>query len=418
MLDRSSPPSFLKEFSFKLPAPDIIEINDHLDFVLLKNLEQNVFKLEVVFASGKWFEPKPGVSYFTAEMLDKGTKTKTSLEIAKTLEYYGAQIEISSGVDFLSASVYGLKKFLKETVNIFYEIITDPIFAEDELASLKKIYIQNLRVNKEKNSYVASQLIRKNIFGSTHPYGNSIEESDVLNLTSVDLVNYFTAHFFLQEIYFIGNLAPQEVLWLTNEFKAYKNLPNLNQNHQITKGVPSEHIQKEGSLQTSIRMGKQIVNRDHKDFPSVLLANHILGGFFGSRLMKNIREDKGMTYGIYSSINPFKKDALLTIATDVNNQNLDLAVMEIKSEIKILQNELMGTNELTLAKNHFLGSLVSEVSNPFLCLAKFKTQRLNSLPKNYYEVLFNSINACNAEQVQYSSQQYFATDELSLVSVG
>lgn len=419
MLNRSLPPSFQKDFSFKLPSPEVISITDEVDFVFLNNLDQNVFKLEVVFGAGKWYEPKSGVSHFTAEMLDKGTSRKTSKEIAETLDYYGAQIEITPGPDFISASIYGLKSYLRETFEVFYEIITTPSFNEDEFTLQRKIFIQSLKINNEKNSFVASQLIRKNIFGTNHPYGNSIQESDVTNLTITQLEDYFRNNFLLSEIYLVGNLNHSDINWLTEKFKKFKTKKLIqNYSYNLTAGASFERIQKPKSLQASIRMGKRVINRSHEDFPSVILASHILGGYFGSRLMKNIREEKGLTYGISSSINPFRNDCLLSISTDTNIENLDVTVNEIKLELSRLQNDVVQSSELATSKNHFLGSLVSEISNQFLALSKIKTQRLNSLPLGYYESLFSAVKKCGAKEVQSAAQKYFNPSDLMVVTVG
>src|SRR5215831_3403240 len=179
MLNRSIAPPFSKTFSFELPHTEIVKLPSAVDFVYLQGLQQEVFKLEVVFNAGKWQEPKPGLAHFTSIMLDKGTSSKLSKDIAEVLDYYGAQIEISSGYDFVSVSLYGLKKFVGEILPIFIEILSDPAFADEELDLQKKIFLQNLGINEKKTSFIASRLIRKNIFGSRHPYGNSVEETNV-----------------------------------------------------------------------------------------------------------------------------------------------------------------------------------------------------------------------------------------------
>src|SRR5882672_1923603 len=187
MLNRSIAPHFSKIFSIDLPSPEVVRLPGEVDLVLFSGLQQEAFKLEVIFKAGKWHEPKPGLAHFTAVMLDKGTSTKSSKEIAEILDYYGAQLEISSGYDFVSISLYGLKKFIKEIFPIFFDILSDPVFSEDEFELQKKIFLQNLEVNEKKNSFLASRLIRKNIFGSAHPYGNSVEKENVDAISKSDL---------------------------------------------------------------------------------------------------------------------------------------------------------------------------------------------------------------------------------------
>src|SRR6185369_13552294 len=128
MLNRSVAPVFSKTFSLDLPNPQIVKLPRAVDLVYLQGIQQEVFKLEVIFNAGKWQEPKPGLAHFTSIMLDKGVSGKSSREIAEVLDYYGAQVEISSGYDYVSISLYGLKKFVSEVLPIFIEILSDPAF--------------------------------------------------------------------------------------------------------------------------------------------------------------------------------------------------------------------------------------------------------------------------------------------------
>src|SRR5437879_6317950 len=155
MLNRTSPPPFSKTSSFELPQPEIIQLNEALNFFFLNGLQQEVFKLEFIFKAGKWWEPKIGLSHFTALLLEKGTTSKSSIEIANLLDYYGAQIEVSPGYDFTSVSLYGLRRYFNETFPVLWEILTQPSFDQTEFDLQKDIFIQNLKVNNEKNSFVA-----------------------------------------------------------------------------------------------------------------------------------------------------------------------------------------------------------------------------------------------------------------------
>ncbi len=418
MLNRLSAPAFSKTFSFELPQPEIIRLKDGPDFVFLSGLQQEVFKFEIIFKAGKWWEPKKGVSHFTAIMLDKGTSIKSSREIAGHFDYYGAQIEISPGYDFTSVSLYGLKKHFDKIFSLFWEILTGPSFPENEFDLQKDIFIQNLRVNNEKNSFVASKIIRRNIFGANHPYGSSIEESDVSSVTINDISNYFNLHFSPFEIYLMGNFDEARIQSITKRLSSFRRQNLEEPFFSLVKGPPIEKVIKSGSVQSSVRLGKQIINRNHPDYFSLLLLNHILGGYFGSRLMKNIREEKGLTYGIYSSLNPFKKDCMFSIGADVGNEKTDLALSEIKRELQKLADHLISDEELVTAKNHFLGSLQLEVANPFASMDKIKSLRLNQLGSDYYKSLFESINRSDSNSLLVIAEKYFSANDLIEVSVG
>jgi predicted Zn-dependent peptidase len=420
MLDRKSAPHFAEIKDFHLPSPEIVKLTNGIPLVLFEDVKQKVLKIELVFKAGKWFEPKHGVAHFTAQMLERGTSNKTSYQIAEAFDQFGCSIEINAGFDFTSLSLYTLSRNLSNVLSLFCEIVSTPSFPESEFTLMKDVFRQNLKINNKKNSYVAGKAIRQNIFGSEHPYGSSIEESDVDNLTTLDLSNFFKTHFALHEIYVTGSLHVSEKKKLFSELA---NLKVLNpSNGEIKLPVKqksfSQLIEMTDSVQSSLRLGKNTINRNHPDYPAFILLNHILGGYFGSRLMKNIREEKGLTYGIHSSINTLKNDALFLIGTDVNQENQELAKSEIKAEINKLQENYVTLSELEITKNHLLGSLQLEIANPFSIVEKIKTIRLNQLNPDFYSTLFNNILSSDAERIKHVSNSYLSVDTLFEVTVG
>jgi predicted Zn-dependent peptidase len=349
-------------------------------------------------------------------MLEKGTQRLNSSELAEIFDRMGAHIEISAGYDHTAVSVYALRKNWKEAAELFAEMILTPAFEEEELALMKSIFLQNLKINKEKTSFLVSQLIRKNIFGN-HPYGTSLDEKDVEDLQLQTLKEFHHTHFRPAAIFVTTHpsVTIEEIMarfTLLAPAAADKSaLPVIN------PGKKKEHIDKDG-VQTSLRLANRSLNRKDDSYPDLLLFNHILGGYFGSRLMKNIREEKGLTYGIYSSINPFVHDSFFVIGADVNKQNLNLAMDEIRKEIKRMRTEAVDPSELEIARNHFLGSLQSEVANPFSVTDKIKNIHLNKLSQNYYPHLFHRINSVTAKDLMSVGEQYVHEDSLFVATVG
>lgn len=420
MLDRKSAPQFAEIKDFHLPSQEILELTNRTPIVLFQDVQQQVLKIELVFKAGKWFEPKLGVAHFTAQMLEKGTANKTSYQIAQTFDKFGCSIEVSAGFDFTSISLYFLSKNINKVLPLFCEIVTSPSFPESEFQLMKDVFRQNLKINNKKNSYVAGKAVRQNIFGEQHPYGGSIEADDVDKIIREDLLSFFNNYFALYEVYVTGYLSPSIKQSLISELSGIKSTTPI----QITKAVPiitgafSQHIEISGSVQASLRLGKKTINRSHPDYAALVLLNHILGGYFGSRLMKNIREEKGLTYGIHSSLNTLKNDALFLIGTDVNRETQDIAFAEIKSEIKKLIEEPVERTELEITKNHLLGSLQLETANPFSILEKIKAIRLNQLNPNFYSTLFTDILTTDAATLKRVAQSHLQTESLFEVSAG
>jgi zinc protease len=419
MLDRKTPPAFSKEFSFDLPKPEISEVRSGLPLVWIKDIQQEVIKLELVFRAGKWHEPKKGVSYFTGHMLEKGTAKLDSEKIAEWLDQQGAQLEVSSGADFTSISLYSLLKNFEKVLPLFIQLLTEPSFPESELNLLSSIFLEKLKVNNEKNNFVASKILNKNIFGETHPYGKSSEESDIRSLGTSDLKNFYRDTFSPFEIYLTGNLSQQKLSSLKKELANLPNRANPFVDIQEIEQAPTkEIIQKEQSVQSSIKFGKKTIKKNHPDHAGLLLLNHILGGYFGSRLMKNIREEKGLTYGIYSSFHSFLHEGLFTIATDTNKENVELTAKEIVKEIQALMDSPIPKEELEIAKNHFLGNLQLEISNPFSVIEKIKHIRLHNLSEHYFQDLYKTINSTSSKELQRIATHWLDPATLHFASVG
>jgi predicted Zn-dependent peptidase len=188
------------------------------------------------------------------------------------------------------------------------------------------------------------------------------------------------------------------------------------------KAVSSEPvtqmIEKENTVQSSIRLGKKIINRSHPDYPAVLFLNHIFGGYFGSRLMRNIREEKGLTYGIYSSVVSFLNNGYLSIGADVNQENRQLTVDEIRKELVVLRSIPIDHAELETARNHFIGSFQSEITTPFAHADKIKNLILNSLPHQYYNSLLARVDQLTSQDLLETAQRYFNEESFSVVTVG
>jgi predicted Zn-dependent peptidase len=377
-----------------------------------------VIKIELIFKAGRWFEQPWGAAYFTANLLSKGTLKKSSFEIAQTFDRYGAHLEVNPGLDIVSLSLYSLTKHIKPSLELLLEILTMPAFPEKELEQMKSIYLQNLKVNNEKTSFQASKLIRKNLFGEHHPYGKELEETEVSALTRDHLISHYS-HYFKDLFIIVSGKVEETEQLITDTFSALPSLPVEDKaiGDTAQKNL-RQLVDKEGSIQSSIRIGKRFINRTHPDYFDTLLLNHILGGYFGSRLMKNIREDKGLSYGIYSSLHTLKKDSYLVIGADVNKDNLGLAFDEIRKELARLRTQLIEAEELETARNHFIGSLQSEITTPFAHAEKVKSMLLFNLPANYYQNMISRLDAINASDLARTAETYFNEESFFEVAVG
>ena len=418
MLDRSLPPPFVKPVSFHLPNVSRALLPNGVPLLHLNIINQDLVKIEVVFNAGKWFEEKPEAAHFTVQMLDKGTPSLTASQIAELFDQYGAHLELSSSFDFASVSLYVLSKYLPKVYPVFLELVTAPSFNELEFTLLKSQFIQALKIKNEKTSYLASKLIRKKIFGPDYPYGQPAEEGDIDKLQVADLALFFKKRMRPSHVFVLGKISDKDLKTIEETIGTIDTTTSPAPCFSISEGSSTKsYIKKKGSVQTSIRLGKQTLSRDHPDYPGLLILNYYLGGYFGSRLMKNLREEKGLTYGISATINSFKNNSVLLIGTDVNKENRALAISEIIREVSHLQVSI-NSGDMELAKRHFIGGLQVEMASPFSILEKVKNMELHRLPNTYYQDLIHKVDGIANHDLLELAGTYFKKGSLFEVSVG
>ncbi len=419
MLDRTIAPSVVEPKKFVLPAPSSVQLKNGSQFYFLNIGDQPVVKLEFIFRSGSWFESAPGIAYFTSKMLSEGTESFLSKDIAEKLDQYGAFVDISPGFDYINFSVHIPTLHFHKIESIIHEILFSPIFPEQELELMKKIQIQQLSVNEKKNNFVASRLFRSKLYQGS-PYGTVLTKKTISDINTDSLKNHFN-HWVKgkYDLFITGNFDHNfqeaivksfgEKLHLANQFKS--------KSFALVQHF-EEYDEREESFQSAIFMGKRCINRDHKDFIPLLLLNEVFGGYFGSRLMQNIREDKGLTYGIQSHLVTLKNDAYFVINSEVKKENKELAVAEIHIEIEKLKNELIDKNELAQVKSYMKGSIINTLTTPFAITEKWKNIYLNNLENTHYNDLFDKIDQTTSEELMQLANELLFNKPLSSVIVG
>lgn len=419
MLDRKTPPPFVQSTSFELIKPVRRTFANGIEMFFVSGGKQEVIKVEVVMRAGRWFENNVGAAQFAANLINKGTEKKTSFQIAETFDRYGAHLEVQPGLDFVTISIYSLTQYLEPVLDLLLELLTSATYPEKELDQHKSVAIQNLKVNLEKTSYVASQIFRKKIFGGDHPYGTEVDENAISQVTREALVSHSGRYFKDLSVFVSGKISSTAEKLLTGHFENFQTIPvTADHTRSVNSTLFREIVDKPGAVQSSIRMGRKGALRGDPDYPYIIFTGHILGGYFGSRLMKNIREEKGLTYGIYSSLHPMQHDSYVVIGADVNKENVDLTIDEIQKELTRLGSEPITTDELSTAKNHFIGSLQAEITTPFAHADKIKTIHLSHLPQDYYQKIIATIAAISPEDILKTGRKYFDPSTYSVVAVG
>ncbi|SKC13726.1 M16 family metallopeptidase [Dyadobacter psychrophilus] len=422
-IDRTIAPEFRVINSVHLPDPQTYNLDNGTSLHVINIGDQPVIRLECIFEAGNWYEKEIGASFFAIKMLSEGTLTKTSAEISEAFDRIGAFTEMTHTADRIGIVVYALSRFLPDILPLVSELIHDAVFPQKEFQDLKNINIQNLRVNKEKNAYLATTAFRAKLFGSNHPYGQSQEEENIMSLSIEAIKEHYGQ--FVKNGKFTVVLAGQVT---ENDIKVVnEHLGTVNTESQISpvKDVPQpvyanveELVERPDSVQSSIRMGRKLFNRHHPDYFKMLVTNEILGGYFGSRLMKNIREEKGLTYGISSHLVTLRKEGYYMIGTDVKKEFTQQTIDEIKKEIYRLQTELVGEEELQTVKNFMAGEFAGSLNTAFEVADRQKILLLDGLPTDFFKHYIEQIHATTSDDVLSMAVQYLQPEDMLTVIAG
>ncbi|TEW66136.1 insulinase family protein [Mucilaginibacter phyllosphaerae] len=423
MLDRKTPPQFNGVENINLIHPQSSKLDNGCNLFTFNSGGQELVRIEWIFANLRFDPKKPLLNVAVNTMLNDGTSTLTAAQIADKIDFYGAFLQVDYGYDNSQVTLYTLTKHLQSTLPVIKEILTDSIFPEKELETYIRNQQQKLQVSLQKNDVVARRTFNKAIFGPTI-YGSAAEPDDFKSLKREDL----QAHY--KEMYQAGNCtiiiagkAGQEVInavtetfsgtWGKETVAADTLQPALN-----PVADRFIYVEKAEALQSAIRIGMPFINRTHPDFPALQVLNTVLGGYFGSRLMANIREDKGYTYGIGSGLTSFKQAGSFFIASEVGADVCRAAVAEIEKEVNLLKTELIPDEELSLVRNFMLGSLLGSLENVLSHADKFKNLYFADLDYDYYERYTQTVKHITAEELQALANKYFNFDDFYKVIVG
>jgi predicted Zn-dependent peptidase len=370
-LNRTQPPA-LQELTFiELPAIQFVRLPNEIPAYIINTGQQDVLKLEFIFKAGRWNEPARGVAMAVSSLLKDGTSKHTALEIAELIEFYGATLNTQAHIDTASVTLFSLNKHLDKLLPLVKEILTEAIFPEKELSTYITNSKQKLLVNLEKVEFLGQKMFTKVLYGNDHPIGYTTAAEDFEGLKTETLKQFYSGYFRSNDCKIImagkiedSTLKKIEELFGGNDWKLASKIRDKVQEVK-PEGSRMFFEEKPEAVQSAIRIGKRFVNKKHPDYSKLKVLNMVYGGYFGSRLMSNLREDKGFCYGIYSSIASFVDDSYLCISTEVGAGVTSAAVKEIYSEIERLRTELIPEEELHTVKNYMMGTLLSDADGPF-----------------------------------------------------
>ncbi|MBK8845091.1 MAG: insulinase family protein [Bacteroidetes bacterium] len=415
MIDRKSAPAILPAKKINITNPDYIALDNGMPLYAMGNDHEEVVKIEVLFDAGSDKNSQQQVAEATCNLSDDGHVGLSASAVAEKFEYYGASIETLCEYHLSSMSLYAMAKHVHKLMPVFCDLLQTPEFATGELENYKVRNIQQLKVQSEKTEYMARMRMRNELFGD-HVYGAVPAISHFENLSREQLQNFHASYYATKPfIVIVSGCASEALIKQVNKtLGSIKCAPgstaNLfsNQKHDLTlKQVPQKiKITKQGALQSAVRIACAAVNKSHPDYFKLNLLINVLGGYFGSRLMSNIREDKGYTYGIGSSLVAYRDAAIITIATEVGTDVTAATLEEIYKEINKLCSEEIPAHELQVVKNYMSGSMLRLFDGTFARAERFRMLLTNSLTNEYYQNFIASLHQISSKQLIETANQY------------
>ncbi|MDT3402600.1 M16 family metallopeptidase [Mucilaginibacter terrae] len=422
MLDRTIAPQSQAVNNINLIEPGHTALANGCQVYWFNSGDQDLVRIEWIFGNLRYNAAKPLLNMAVNTMLTEGTSKLTGSQIADSIDYYGAFLQAEYGYDQSEVILYSLTRHLEHTLPVVLDILTDSQFPQHELDTFIRNQQQKLQVSLQKNDILARRAFNKAVYGNTI-YGLGASATDYQQLQRADMLAHFKQMYQPANCTLVisGKVDEATLKQITGAFTNWQNSTEPADTTQPPIAPVTErffYTEKPDALQSAIRMGLPMVYRSHPDFPALQVLNTVLGGYFGSRLMANIREDKGYTYGIGSGISSLKHGAAFFIATEVGADVCRNAIEEIEKEVNLLKTELISEEELSLVRNYMLGSILGSLENVFSHADKFKNVYFAGLGLDYYDRYSEIIKTVTAEELKSLANKYWDFDQFYKVIVG
>lgn len=421
MLNRTIPPDIKEpvDFAISLPACQKHTLSNGIEVYTVDMGSEETLMVNWVFYAGNWYEPAKAVAAATNFLLKNGTSQRSAFDINEHFEYYGAYFNRACYSETSELTLHCLNKHVNELLPVVAELITDATFPAEELAIYKQNAKQRLQVSLQKCEFVAGRLIDAYLFGEQHPYGKYNNAEDYDAIQREDLVTFYNNYYRNGRcVIFAAGKLPAGLL---DELeKHFGSLPLRTHRQEITAvrhpvqpalQKKSHIINDPAGVQAAIRIARPFPNRHHPDFQKAMVLNGLFGGFFGSRLMANIREDKGYTYGIYSYLLNHINDSGWMISTEAGRDVSEATITEIYHEMTLLREEPVEEEELLMTRNYMIGTILGDLDGPFQVIGRWKNLVLNDLDENYFNNSLHVIRTVTAQELQELSNKYLQPDQ-------
>jgi zinc protease len=429
-LDRSVPPVILKSKDVKFPAYYEEILSNGIKVFVIEDNKLPLVTVKFVLKSGAYDditfgEDKSGLASLTSDLFVKGTEKMNAVQVAEVIDYYGASISNGCDYDASYLVLTSLKKYFSKLFDITADLLLNPAFFDDEIEREKQQITNSLLSYIDDGSYLSERAFKNNVYKNS-PYRLNIEGNikSVEKLNRESIVKYFGKYFSPENLIItvVGDIKSADAVSLINsKFMNLKNADGLlhkTYEETLNNGIKIFAIEKKGAVQSDILIGHLGTDRKNPDYISMNVMNTLLGGFFTSRINKNLREVNGYTYGARSYFNFRKHLGDFCVETNVENSLTGDAIKEIVNELVKLKNENITLEELDAVKNYLTGSFPLQLETPNAIANKIINIELFDIQKDFYDTYISKINSVTIEDVKKVSEKYIHPDSLVISIAG
>lgn len=423
MIDRSTPPPIHELHPFRLPTLRETRFPSGLRMLFHDNCATDIAHITVIVPGGIAEAPTPATAVLAAQLQREGTISWSGAEFADLLDYNGAWIKSSASSHQTVHSLFTLRNRLDDVLPAFTEMVFRPLFPETETEVRRETLARNIEVSMSDVAYLGRCRSEKMIMGADHPLAAEDTPATVRQTTAADLrvfhQKYASAN--AATVIVCAATTPEENRRIVAAFSSFpKTLPaalDIRAFNAVDAG-PADIIPTADTSQCSVNLTLPAIPRTHPDYIPLHLTVYALGGFFGSRLMLNIREDKGLTYGISSSLLGYIDGAYIDISAETDNAHAFRLIDEVRAELRRLAEDPCRGDELRRLRQSALSSQAAVLDTPLSVVNHYATAILSGLPDGYFEAKQQALEALTSDTIAEMAQKYLQPENLRIAIAG
>lgn len=424
-LDRTTPPPVRPPEDFRLPRPERLTTSNGMPLGLLRAGTEDVLRFDLLVAAGQQDQDLPLQANFACRMLREGTSETPAARIAERLDFYGAWLELTTSVDYSYVTLYTPGRHFANTLPLVAEMVQAPAYPARELALLAERNRRQFLVNGTRVATMARRRLDAALFGMRHPFSGHVEETDYGHLTPDILRTFHGRHYHSGNCsaYLSGRVTPEAVRCVERclgDTPWGRVAPKATRVPVIPHPETGKRYFEEraDARQDAIGMGCLSIDRRHPDYMKAHVLVTLLGGYFGSRLMTNIREEKGYTYGIGAAFVAYPGLCTLVISTETSSEHVEATIREVYHEMSRLREEEVTPAELERVRNYLQGDLSRAYEGALALPDAWIYAETAGLGEDFFDRSLEAVRTVTSADLLALARKYFCKESLIEVVAG